>query len=136
MDISERNFEATIEAALIAHSSDASITGAETVQEAPPPPYGASASGGYHQRHPDAYDRALCLMPRDVIDFIYATQPKEWEKLKKHHGTEAKQRFLARLSREIARRGTLDVLRKGIRDSGCRFQLAYFRPSSGLNDAL
>ena len=135
MDISERNFEATIEAALIAHSTDASIEGVETVQE-PPQPYGESPPGGYHKRRPEEYDRALCLLPRDTIDFIYATQPKEWEKLKKHYGTDIKQRFLARLSREILRRGTLDVLRNGIRDSGCRFQLAYFRPSSGLNATL
>ena len=47
-----------------------------------------------------------------------------------------KPRFLARLSREIARRGALDVLRNGVKDSGCKFRLAYFRPSSGLNEEL
>ena len=26
------------------------------------------------------------------------------------------------------------MLRKGIKDSGCKFQLAYFRPASGLNE--
>ena len=34
-------------------------------------------------------------------------------------------------SAEIASRGALDVLRTGIKDSGIRFQLAYFRPASG-----
>ena len=38
------------------------------------------------------------------------------------------------VSREITRRGTLDVLRKGVKDAGCKFDLAYFRPASGLND--
>ena len=47
-----------------------------------------------------------------------------------------KPRFLGRLSREIARRGALDVLRNGVRDSGCKFRLAYFRPASGLNEEL
>jgi type I restriction enzyme R subunit len=136
MDISERNFEAIIEATLIAYSSAASIAGVEAVQEPSPPTYDESPPGGYHERRPDEYDRSLCLIPRDVIDFLCATQPKEWEKLKKQHGNEVKQRFLGRLSREITRRGTLDVLRKDFRDSGCRFQLAYFRPSSGLNAAL
>ncbi|MDX1382402.1 MAG: type I restriction endonuclease, partial [Thermoanaerobaculia bacterium] len=37
---------------------------------------------------------------------------------------------------EVARRGTLDVLRRGVKDSGCRFELAYFRPHSGLNEDL
>ena len=47
-----------------------------------------------------------------------------------------KPRFLGRLSREIARRGALDVLRNGVKDSGCKFRLAYFRPASGLNEEL
>jgi type I restriction enzyme, R subunit len=136
MDISERNFETTIEATLIAHGSVASIAGVEAVQELSPLSYGESPPGGYHKRRPDEYDRSLCLIPHDVIDFLCATQPKEWEKLKKQHGSEVKQRFQTRLSQEIARRGTLDVLRRGIRDSGCRLQLAYFRPSSGLNESL
>ena len=45
----------------------------------------------------------------------------------------AKEQFLKRLAAEIQRRGALDVLRKSIKDSGCQFRLAYFRPASGLN---
>jgi len=68
-----------------------------------------------------------------VIDFITATQPREWEKLKQHHGAQVKERFLARLTREVERRGTLEVLRRGIKDWGCKFRLAYFKPASSLN---
>jgi type I restriction enzyme R subunit len=39
-----------------------------------------------------------------------------------------------RLAAEIERRGALDVLRNGLKDSGCKFRLAYFRPASGLNE--
>ncbi|MYK88953.1 MAG: DEAD/DEAH box helicase, partial [Acidobacteria bacterium] len=67
---------------------------------------------------------------------LLATQPKEWEKLKQHHGADIKPRFLGYLSREITRRGALDVLRNGVKDSGCKFRLAYFRPASGLNEEL
>ena len=45
-----------------------------------------------------------------------------------------REQFLKRLAAEIERRGALDVLRNGIKDSGCKFQLAYFRPASGLNE--
>lgn len=45
-----------------------------------------------------------------------------------------KEQFLKRLAAEIERRGALDVLRNGIKDSGVKFRLAYFRPASGLND--
>ena len=43
-------------------------------------------------------------------------------------------RYLGYVSREIARRGALDVLRNGVKDSGCKFRLASFRPASGLID--
>jgi type I restriction enzyme R subunit len=99
-----------------------------------PPSYGEYALGGYHKRAKEEYDRSLCLIPRDVADFVLATQPKEWEKLKQHHGAAVKEQFLKRLTAEIERRGSLDVLRNGIKDSGCKFQLAYFRPASGLNE--
>ncbi|MGH7647742.1 MAG: RNA-binding domain-containing protein [Gemmatimonadaceae bacterium] len=65
---------------------------------------------------------------------MLATQPKEWQRLTQHHGPTVKEQFLKRLTAEIERRGTLEVLRHGIKDSGCKFRLAYFRPASGLND--
>lgn len=92
--------------------------------------------GGYYSRRPEEYDRVRCLIPRDVIDFITATQPQEWEKLQQRHGARVKERFLARLSREVERRGTLEVLRRGIKDWGCKFRLAYFKPASALNPGL
>ena len=69
-----------------------------------------------------------------MLDFVLATQPQEWQRLTQHHGEDVKERFLKRLSTEIRSRGALDVLRNGIKDMGCRFQLAYFRPASGLNE--
>ena len=135
-EISERQLEDDIECALLAYGPDA-CAGDEPGVAEPVAGYGDALPGGYHRRDWQAdYDRHRCLIPRDVIDFIYATQPKEWERLKQHHGAEVKEKFIARLSREIERRGTLDVLRKGIKDSGCKFRLAYFRPVSGLNEEL
>jgi type I restriction enzyme, R subunit len=45
-----------------------------------------------------------------------------------------REQFLKRLAAEIKWRGALDVLRNGVKDSGCSFQLAFFRPASGLNE--
>jgi len=135
VEVSERSFEKTIECGLLRHGPDACGGEAKGVREEAAH-YGEAAPGGYRKRAPEEYDAALCLLPRDVIDFILATQPKEWERLKQHHGDAVKAQFLKRLYREIERRGALDVLRNGIKDSGCKFQLAYFRPSSGLNEAL
>ena len=89
--------------------------------------------GSYHRRRSEDYDRELGLLPGDVLDFVLATQPKEWKKLSQHYGAQVKERFLKRLSSEIERRGALDVLRGGVKDMGCTFRLAFFRPASGLN---
>ena len=48
--------------------------------------------------------------------------------------TAVREQFLRRLASEIERRGALDVLRSGLKDSGCKFRLAYFCPASGLNE--
>ena len=132
-DISERSFEDAVEAALLQHGPDAHGGGAAAVAETPAG-WGDVAPGGYHKRRTEDYDRALGLIPRDVVDFVVATQPREWAKLRQHHGTAVAEQFVKRLSSEIGRRGALDVLRNGVKDSGCRFQLAYFRPASGLNE--
>ena len=133
--VSERAFEDAIEAALLEHGPDALPDATGKVGEEPPPYHDpAMRPGGYHKRRPEDYDRTLCLLPADVLDFILATQPKQWQRLSQHHGAEVKARFLKRLSSEIERRGVLDVLRRGVKDMGCAFRLAYFRPASGLNE--
>lgn len=134
-EISERRLEEDVERALLQRGPDAYALDPGAVHETPEP-YGDSTPGGYRKRLHTEYDKALCLLPRDTVDFLLATQPKEWEKLKQHYGAEVKERFLKRLSQEITRRGALEVLRNGIKDSGCRFSLAYFRPASGLNEEL
>ena len=132
-EISERSFEEAIECGLLQHGPDACAGEGNAVQETPAP-YGDTPPGSYRKRAPGDYDRALCLLPRDVVDFVLATQPKEWQRLAQHHGAAVREQFLKRLAAEIERRGALDVLRQGIKDSGCKFHLAYFRPASGLNE--
>jgi len=134
-DVSERRFEAAIEAVLLAGGPDApGKTGA--VIEPVVRGYGEGMPGGYARRTSKDYDATLCLIPRDTLDFIVATQPKEWAKLGEHHGADVKDKFLKRVAREVELRGALDVLRHGVKDSGCSFQLAYFHASSGLNPEI
>jgi type I restriction enzyme, R subunit len=131
-DISERSFEGAIEAGLLQGGLRA-YGGGPGLSDTEAAPWGEMPSGGYRRRVPEDYDRELCLIPRDVIDFILITQPKEWTRLKQHYGAGVEEQFLQRVAAEIERRGALDVLRNGVRDSGCKFLLAYFRPASGLN---
>ena len=126
VEVSERALEDAIEACLVQNSER--LIGEERGS------YLDMTPGGYRKRTSDDYERALCLIPEDVLDFVLVTQPQEWKRLSQHHGAAVEEQFLKRLASEIARRGALDVLRHGIRDMGCRFRLAYFRPSSGLNE--
>ncbi|MDX1385657.1 MAG: hypothetical protein R3190_18540, partial [Thermoanaerobaculia bacterium] len=119
-EVSERSLEDAIEAALTGN------TGAGDEMAEARTAYGFAAPGGYRSHSGESYDRALSLLPGDLVDFVVATQPKEWNRLKEHHGDAVRERFARRVSAEVARRGTLDVLRRGVKDSGCRFELAYF----------
>ena len=81
VEISEKSFEQTIDDSLIGSSSQV-FTPSELIVGEPPAPYGEGVPGGYHKRQREEYDRSLCFIPKDVVDFILATQPKEWAKLK------------------------------------------------------
>lgn len=74
VDVSERSFEAAIESALLWHGPDAPTREGSRAQEAQVA-YGEVAPGGYRRRLPEEFDRGLCLIPRDVLDFVYASQP-------------------------------------------------------------
>jgi type I restriction enzyme R subunit len=90
-------------------------------------------ASGYISQPPGAYDRDLCLIPEQVIAFIQQTQPREYEKLQRQYGDDTPQKLCYRLAQEIGKRGTLHVLRNGIKDRGAKFRLAYFKPASGMN---
>src|SRR5258708_28025941 len=75
MDVSERNFEESIERALLAGGPDAQ-PGVGTVAEQPAS-YGDLLAGRYRKRDARDYDRAPCLIPPDLFAFLYAPQPEE-----------------------------------------------------------
>ncbi len=134
--VSERRFEEAIECALLEFGPDACPERPREVRELAVPYTVEFEPGGYRRGDSKHWDSGLCLITTEVLDFLLATQPKEWKRLEDHYGADVKQRFFGRLSREIGRRGALDVLRNGVKDSGCKFQLAYFQPASGLNEEL
>ena len=82
-EISERAFEEAIECTLLRGGPDACPV--DATLELPSGNGDGLVPGGYHRRSPEDYDRSLCLIPADVVDFLLATQPREWEKLKQHH---------------------------------------------------
>ncbi len=91
---------------------------------------------GYRSRQPVFYNKRLCLIHDEMLEFIQGTQPKTYQKLERQYQRETPEKLLDEISRQIERRGVLDVLRKGVKDSGCYFNLTYFRPASGMNPDL
>ncbi|MFQ5507384.1 MAG: hypothetical protein ACE5F1_21680 [Planctomycetota bacterium] len=85
-EISERAFEQAIECVLLRNGPDACQRDATAVRESALSYGDDPMPGGYLRRDSEDYNRALCLIRADVIDFILATQPREWPKLKQHHG--------------------------------------------------
>ena len=88
---------------------------------------------GYQSLKSTDYDKSLCLVPDETLKFIQMTQLQEYQKLERQHGGNTSVKLLERTSREIERRGVLDVLRNGVKDRGCHFKLAYPPPSSDMN---
>ena len=88
---------------------------------------------GYESIQYKNYDRSLCLIKKNVIDFIKKTQKDNWKKLQDIYQEDTENRILNRISSEISKRGVIDVLRNQIIDRGVYLDLCYFEPKSQLN---
>ena len=90
-------------------------------------------NGGYTIGDSTTYSQELGFFRDEILAFLQRSQPKKWEKISAIHGKDTENRVLQRLYKELDLRGCLDVLRKGFVDYGVRFQMAFFKPASGLN---
>ncbi|MXZ69529.1 MAG: type I restriction endonuclease subunit R, partial [Acidimicrobiia bacterium] len=76
----------------------------------------------------------------DLFEFIRATQAERWDKLvdSGYGGDPVKARagFVQRVASQLDKRGTVDVLRRGVTDYNVTFRLAYFKPGHGLAPEL
>jgi type I restriction enzyme, R subunit len=129
-DISEQGFEKLICFALAGHECDP----AEKLgfDETPPAAYGG---GGWIGGHPGDYDREYCIDLVQFRAFIAATQPKLLEALALGEDGPTRRQFLARLQGEISKRGTIDVLRRGVKHGSHHIDLFYGTPSPGNDKA-
>jgi len=89
--------------------------------------------GSYTEGNAPDYNPELGMFKYEVIKFLQESQPKRWDKICSIHGEDADNRVIQRLYKELDLRGSLDVLRNGFVDYGVRFQMAFFKPASGLN---
>ena len=124
-DTSERGLERLICTALTGRPCDPPAAG--TVAE-PSAGYGGV---GWCCGDPHDYDREYCVDLAQLAAFLRATRPEAAESLALSEDGPTRRKFLARLEGEIARRGTIDVLRRGIRHRAHDLALFYGAPSAG-----
>ncbi|HLS68126.1 MAG TPA: DEAD/DEAH box helicase family protein, partial [Kiloniellales bacterium] len=95
------------------------------------------AEQGYEARPAEAFDRELALDREPLLRFLQATQPEEWQKLEAQYGASAEAEFFRQLEKALKERGTLGVLRHGLKlIPNIRLALCFFQPASNLNPAL
>ena len=87
----------------------------------------------YNGNDAGAYDINECIDIPIPFDFLEMSQPNEIKKLKENYGEGYKTKFIYRLQKEIKEKGTIAVLRKGVKDLDASFSLMYFEPNSNLN---
>jgi type I restriction enzyme R subunit len=92
-----------------------------------------AAGSGWLAGNPKDYDRTYAFDVPQLFQFLQATQPETLKKLGIAEYKDSKdinrQKFLARLSNEISKRGVIDVLRKGVDHGPLHFDLFNGTPS-------
>ena len=127
-DTTERGLERLICTALTGHPCDLPQAGA--VRERPAT-YGVGWIGG----DPNDYNREYCVDLAQLSAFLRETQPDVVEALDLDRDSPTRRKFLARLQGEITKRGTIDVLRHGIKHGPHHLDLFYGTPSPGNQKA-
>ena len=123
-DTSERGLERLICTALAGHPCDPPKAG--RAAEAPT----AYGGVGWIAGNPYDYDREFCIDLVQLAAFLLATQP-EAASLALNDDDPTRRKFLARLQGEITKRGTIDVLRHGVKHGAHYLDLFYGTPSAG-----
>ncbi|WP_448611834.1 type I restriction endonuclease subunit R [Geodermatophilus sp. URMC 60] len=93
-------------------------------------------SNGWRHGSPTDYDVAFGLDGVQLLGFVQETQPQTWAKLAQRYGSAVVAKVTKRIAEEIDAHGVVHVLRRGVKDSGQRIQVAFFRPTHGLTPEL
>lgn len=90
---------------------------------------------GWQAGKPSDYDRDYAVDLTQLTTFVEATQEPLIEAFDLKSDGPTRRKFLARLQGEITKRGTIDVLRKGIKHGPHQLELFYGTPSQGNTKA-
>ena len=90
-------------------------------------------TGGYAELNRAEFDEERALFSGEVVAVVKATQPKRWQQLEGILGARTEATLLDSLTKELASKGALHVLRYGFKCYGRPLHLAYFQPNTGMN---
>ncbi len=124
-DTSERGLERLICTALTGAHCDPGVP-ANMVQQRP-----ATYAAGWICGAAEDYDREYCVDLAQLSAFLQETQPEVCEALDLGQDGPTRRKFLARLQGEVSKRGTIDVLRHGLKHGPHHLDLFYGTPSPG-----
>ncbi len=128
-DTSERGLERLICTSLTGHPCD-------------PPKEGRVrqiitwGGSGWIGGDPEAYDREYCVDLAQLAAFLQDTQPDSIQVLELQQDSPTRRKFLDRLQGEISKRGTIDVLRRGVKHGPLVLNLFYGTPSPDNKKAV
>lgn len=88
---------------------------------------------GYLESFNSGYDVHYAIDTDMLFSFLEKTQEKATNRLKEIYKTNYRSKVLANLHRELSTRGSIDVIKHGIKDYGVKLKLAYFKPPTNLN---
>jgi type I restriction enzyme R subunit len=72
-----------------------------------------------------------------ALRFVRETQAHEWQKLEAQYASSVEAEFFKQLDKALKARGTLDVLRQGLKlIPNIHFRFCFFKPASSLNPEL
>lgn len=87
-------------------------------------------TGDYQEKSPSSYNKDLCLIEEDVIDFVQQTQPEKYQELAEAYYEDTNRKIVENLAKSINTNKTIKVLREGtLKDRGVKFQMAFFKPN-------
>jgi type I restriction enzyme, R subunit len=125
-DTSERGLEELIARAMTGRTDVLSPAHVATETSVP-----VAGGTGWLLGDPDHYDREYCVDLVQLRGFLRATQEHVLDALHLDADSPTRRKFLARLQGEITKRGTIDVLRHGVKHGPDHIDLFYGTPSPG-----
>lgn len=93
-------------------------------------------NNGYKAVSKDSYNKEKAFFPKTTIEFIKATQAKEWAKLEALLGANTELQVINDLTKWMDANGSLTTLRHGFKCYGRTLQVAFFKAAHTLNPEL